>query len=134
MFKKMLAALGVGGPSVDTVLSSPDTQPGRTLQGEVNIVGGDVDVDIEYVALSLVTRGELGDDGPDGAIELTRATVSGAFTLPHSVRVGGSVGIPDHRRVRTAASRNGRGSAHRTGGGQGGRQDRPGRRSHSPAE
>ncbi len=82
MFKKMLAALGVGGPSVDTVLSSPDTQPGRTLQGEVNIVGGDVDVDIEYVALSLVTRAELGDDGPDGAIELTRATVSGAFTLP----------------------------------------------------
>ncbi|HWS35786.1 MAG TPA: sporulation protein, partial [Actinoplanes sp.] len=28
VFKRMLGALGVGGPSVDTVLSEPNTQPG----------------------------------------------------------------------------------------------------------
>lgn len=28
VFKKMLGALGIGGPSVDTVLSQPGAQPG----------------------------------------------------------------------------------------------------------
>ena len=28
VFKKLLGAFGVGGPSVDTVLSNPNTRPG----------------------------------------------------------------------------------------------------------
>ena len=32
VFKKMLAAFGVGGPSVDTVLATPVVQPGGTPQ------------------------------------------------------------------------------------------------------
>ncbi len=31
VFKKMLGAFGVGGPSVDTVLSNPSTRPGLML-------------------------------------------------------------------------------------------------------
>ena len=58
VFKKMMRAFGVGGPTVDTVLSNPNTRPGLTLDGQVNIVGGDHDVAIDHVALGLVTRVE----------------------------------------------------------------------------
>ena len=40
VFKKMLGAFGVGGPSVDTVLSNPNTRPGLVLEGQVNLRGG----------------------------------------------------------------------------------------------
>ena len=52
-FKKLLGAFGVGGPSVDT------TRPGLTLDGHVNITGGDHDVTIEHVTIGLVTRVEV---------------------------------------------------------------------------
>ncbi|MEE3920269.1 sporulation protein [Micromonospora sp. BRA006-A] len=47
VFKKMLSAFGVGGPSVDTVLTNPNTRPGLTLDGHVNLVGGDSPARIE---------------------------------------------------------------------------------------
>ncbi|GAB1692851.1 hypothetical protein KRM28CT15_46540 [Krasilnikovia sp. M28-CT-15] len=37
VFKKMLGASGVGGPTVDTVLADPNTQPGGTRTGQVNL-------------------------------------------------------------------------------------------------
>ncbi|MFG2819471.1 sporulation protein [Kitasatospora sp. NPDC048365] len=58
VFKKLLGALGVGGPSVDTVLANPVAQPGGTLQGQVNLVGGTQDVQITGITLTLVARVE----------------------------------------------------------------------------
>src|SRR5689334_13221925 len=55
----MLRAFGVGGPTVDTVLTNPNTRPGELLTGEVRIAGGDHPADIDHVALSLVTRVEF---------------------------------------------------------------------------
>jgi sporulation-control protein len=81
VFKKMMKALGVGGPSVDTVLADPHSQPGGPLTGEVRIVGGDSGTEIEHVALSLVTRVERGDGG-GATVEFHRAVVSGRFPLP----------------------------------------------------
>ena len=49
VFKKMMRAFGVGGPSVDTVLANPNTRPGLTLEGQVRIQGGDHDVTIEQI-------------------------------------------------------------------------------------
>ncbi|WP_020524327.1 sporulation protein [Catelliglobosispora koreensis] len=84
VFKKMLAALGVGGPSVDTVLASPSVQPGGKLTGQVHIKGGDRDTQIEYVSLGLVTRVEVesGDSEYSKNVEFHRIHVAGAFTLP----------------------------------------------------
>lgn len=84
VFKKMLAALGVGGPSVDTVLATPGVQPGGKLSGQVNIKGGDRDVQIEYVSVGLVTRVEVesGDQEYSKNVEFHRIHVAGAFTLP----------------------------------------------------
>lgn len=80
VFKKMLQKFGVGGPSVDTVLADPRCQPGGPLSGEVRLKGGDADVDIEHVALSLLTRVETSRNGPSQA-EFHRVLVSGAMKL-----------------------------------------------------
>ncbi|HET8684905.1 MAG TPA: sporulation protein [Micromonosporaceae bacterium] len=88
VFKKMLAALGVGGPSVETVLTNPNTRPGGYLEGQIHIVGGDHAVDVEYVALGLVTRVEVesGDSEYDTTVEFQRQRATGAFQLPAGAR------------------------------------------------
>ncbi|MEU1883322.1 sporulation protein [Streptosporangium sp. NPDC020072] len=83
IFKRMLGAFGVGGPSVDTVLATPRVQPGGTLHGEVRIKGGDFDAEIEYVSLGLVARteSEHGDGEYVGLVEFHNVSVSGPFSL-----------------------------------------------------
>jgi sporulation-control protein len=83
VFKRMMKAFGVGGPSVDTVLQNPNTRPGLALPGTVNIQGGDHAVDIDYIALSLVTKVEVEhEDGEyDSTVEFHRLKVTGAFRL-----------------------------------------------------
>jgi sporulation-control protein len=88
VFKKLLGAFGVGGPSVDTVLSNPNTRPGLTLDGQIHILGGEHDVNIEQVALGLVTRVEVesGDASYDSSVEFHRIAVAGAFALAKGER------------------------------------------------
>ncbi|MCM0673966.1 sporulation protein [Micromonospora phytophila] len=83
VFKKMLSAFGVGGPSVDTVLSNPNTRPGLTLEGQVNLLGGDAPASIEQVVVGLVTRVEIesGDSEYAGVMEFLRLPVSGPLQL-----------------------------------------------------
>ncbi len=83
VFKRMLGALGVGGPTVDTVLSHPDTHPGGVLFGQVNLTGGSHDVEIEHITLGLVTRMEVEGGEEEGAAvgEFHRVTVSGPIRL-----------------------------------------------------
>ncbi|MGN9807339.1 sporulation protein [Micromonospora sp. L32] len=83
VFKKMLSALGVGGPSVDTVLANPNTRPGLTLDGQVNLVGGDAPANIEQITVGLVTRVEIesGDTEYAGIMEFQRMAVSGPLQL-----------------------------------------------------
>lgn len=59
VFKKLLGALGVGGPGVDTVLSTPVVQPGGTMQGTVELTGGTVEADIRGITLTLVAKVEI---------------------------------------------------------------------------
>ena len=75
VFKKMMRAFGAGGPSVDTVLANPNTRPGLTIDGQVQITGGDHEVTIEHVALGLVTQTE------HGVMEFHRIPVAGTFRL-----------------------------------------------------
>jgi sporulation-control protein len=79
VFKKMMRAFGVGGPSVDTVLANPNTRPGLPLAGQVRVLGGDHDVTVERVVLGLVTRVE--HEHGDGLAEFHRVPVAGAFAL-----------------------------------------------------
>jgi sporulation-control protein len=83
VFKKLLGALGVGGPSVDTVLSNPSTYPGAPLTGHVNVTGGTQEADIEHITLGLVTRMEVESGGNDYSTvaDFFRLTVAGPTRL-----------------------------------------------------
>ncbi|WP_283133203.1 sporulation protein [Rhizohabitans arisaemae] len=85
----MLGALGVGGPSVDTVLVSPECRPGGVLAGEVRVLGGDLDVDITEVTLGLVARVEYehGEGEGSGQVEFHRVRVSEGFRLAAAERL-----------------------------------------------
>lgn len=76
VFKKLLGSLGIGGPSVDTVLSTPTVAPGGPLQGQVHLKGGGSDTDIESITL-ILTANSGGQ-----AFDVARIPVAGRFTLP----------------------------------------------------
>ncbi|WP_067964330.1 sporulation protein [Nocardiopsis trehalosi] len=82
-FKRFLAAFGVGGPKVDTVLVAPDTRPGALLEGHVELLGGDADARIDEVAVALASRVEV--EGAEGeqavGAEFARLPVSGPLVL-----------------------------------------------------
>ena len=58
-FKRMLAAFGAGGASVETVLQDSNVVPGGVVHGEVRIQGGQVDQRIEALTLGLQARVEV---------------------------------------------------------------------------
>lgn len=84
VFERVLRAFGIGGPAVDTVLTSPSTHPGGTLSGQLRIAGGDHDVVIDDIGLALVTRVEA-EDG-DALVEFHRASAASNFVLPAGAR------------------------------------------------
>ncbi|MGW2622337.1 sporulation protein [Micromonospora taraxaci] len=83
VFKRLMKAMGVGGPSVETVLANPNCRPGAQLEGRIQVVGGDHQVDIDQVSLGLVTRVEVesGDNDYDTTQEFHRQQITGAFRL-----------------------------------------------------
>ena len=83
VFRRLRQAFGVGGPQVDTVLANPNTRPGLGLDGQVNIQGGDHQVQIDYVELALVTKVEVEtqDSEYDSTVAFSRLRVTGAFQL-----------------------------------------------------
>ncbi len=84
MFKRLLSAFGVGGPSVDTVLDTPHAVPGQALTGQVRIQGGSNDAEIGEIALSLVTQVEVesGDHEFAGVSEFHRVVVQHGVRVP----------------------------------------------------
>lgn len=88
VFKRLMQAMGVGGPSVETVLTNPNCRPGGQLEGQIHVQGGDHPVDVEYVALGLVTRVEVesGDSEYSSTQEFQRQRVTGPFRLESGAR------------------------------------------------
>ncbi|MGW3334412.1 sporulation protein [Streptomyces rubiginosohelvolus] len=83
VFKKLLGALGVGGPSVDTVLQPGPALPGGPLSGEVRLRGGGSDLTVDRISLLLVARVEREgqEEEDEGTVVLERFTVGGGFRL-----------------------------------------------------
>ncbi|GLT16461.1 sporulation-control protein [Vibrio zhanjiangensis] len=64
MFGQLKASLGIGAAQVDTVLDSVSYIQGDTLQGSVNIQGGDVAQQVDAINLKLCTEVKIeGDSG-----------------------------------------------------------------------
>ncbi|MFD0420168.1 sporulation protein [Streptomyces sp. NPDC127108] len=82
-FKKLLASLGAGGASVETVLTEANVVPGGVVQGEVRIQGGNVDQQIEALSVGLQARVEVegNDQEVKQDIEFTKQRLGGAFEL-----------------------------------------------------
>ncbi|WP_436737411.1 sporulation protein [Streptomyces sp. BBFR102] len=88
VFKRLLGSLGVGGPTVDTVLdaapgSGHAAVPGGALTGRVHLKGGSSDFDISEIALELIARVEAETDGGEqhGTVAFERYVVGGGFRL-----------------------------------------------------
>jgi sporulation-control protein len=88
VFKKLMQAVGVGGPSVETILRTPDTTPGGVVTGEVTIQGGSHDSEILGVNLALKTRVEIesGDNEYTSNLEYAKLPIAGAFHLEDGAR------------------------------------------------
>ncbi|MEE1751893.1 sporulation protein [Streptomyces sp. SP18CS02] len=82
-FKKLLASLGAGGASVETVLTEANVVPGGVVQGEVRVQGGSVDQRIEALSVGLQARVEVegGDQEVKQDIEFTKVRLGGAFEV-----------------------------------------------------
>ncbi|WP_051366388.1 sporulation protein [Hamadaea tsunoensis] len=76
VFKKLLGSLGIGGPTVDTVLSQPTVTPGAPLAGQILLAGGGSDTEIESITL-IVTAEAAG-----AAYDVARIPAAGRFVLP----------------------------------------------------
>ncbi|MFI6082700.1 sporulation protein [Streptomyces sp. NPDC051217] len=88
VFKQLLGSLGVGGPTVDTVLDPGVAVPGGVLRGQVQLKGGDSDFDIEQITLELIARveAETEDAEHEGTVVFERFTVGSAFRLAEGAR------------------------------------------------
>ncbi|MQY04864.1 sporulation protein [Actinomadura macrotermitis] len=88
VFKKLMQAVGVGGPEVETVLHNPHTTPGGVVTGEITVQGGKHDSEILGVNLALKTRVEIesGDNEYKTDMEYAKLPVAGRFTLAEGAR------------------------------------------------
>ncbi|RKN05379.1 sporulation protein [Streptomyces radicis] len=98
VFKRLLNSLGVGGPSVDTVLSSGAVTPGMPLTGQVHVRGGSMDAEITHLTLHFVARVEAEHEEGEsqGQVVFHRETIGGGFRLQEGQQfsVPFSVGVP----------------------------------------
>jgi sporulation-control protein len=77
--KKVLARIGVGNATVDTVLPSETVRPGETVDAEVRITGGNVAQEIGTIRFELETRYRT-DDGYR-EIDIDRFTLAEGLTI-----------------------------------------------------
>ncbi len=96
-FKKLLASMGAGGASVETVLHDPNVVPGGVVQGEVRVQGGSVAQQIEGLSVGLQARVEVesGDNEYKQDVGFHKQRLGGAFevaagavhTVPFSLEI-----------------------------------------------
>lgn len=82
-FKRMLAGLGFGGASVETVLDDLNVFPGGVVRGQVYIEGGSVDQQVERLTVGLRVRAEVerGDAEHEQELEFARVEPGGGLHL-----------------------------------------------------
>jgi sporulation-control protein len=83
MFKKVLARLGIGAASVNTIIHTRDLYPGKNVEGVVEIKGGSVAQEINHIGLKLKSyaKKKSGDDEVNVKIQLHEERVSGKMKI-----------------------------------------------------
>lgn len=77
--KKVLASVGIGNATVDTVLPTDTVRPGETIDADVNITGGNVEQDIGAIRFELETRYRTEDGYQETDID--RFTLADGLTI-----------------------------------------------------
>jgi sporulation-control protein len=94
MFQKVLATFGSGGAKIDARLLDRTAAPGRPLRGEVLLLGGEVDQEINALAVTLLARVQV--PGADQAADKTEDLPFGTQQLVggETIRAGQQVRVP----------------------------------------
>jgi len=92
MFQKVLASFGSGGARIDARLVDRSVFPGRPLRGEVLLTGGEVDQEINSLAVTLLARVEI----PGGHEAKTEDLTFGTQQIVgrENIRAGQEVRVP----------------------------------------
>jgi sporulation-control protein len=90
MFQKVMASFGQGGATVDARILDKNVRPGGTLHGEVLLVGGQVDQEVESLAVTLLARVEEGPDGQTSDLPFQNVQLAGR----ELVRSGAQITVP----------------------------------------
>ncbi|MBW8482044.1 sporulation protein [Actinomadura parmotrematis] len=88
VFRKLMQAVGVGGPEVETILHNPNATPGGVVTGEITVRGGSHESEILGVNLALKTRVEIesGDEEYKSDMVYAKVPVAGRFQLHEGAR------------------------------------------------
>ncbi|TDV40309.1 sporulation protein [Actinophytocola oryzae] len=90
MFQKVMASFGQGGATVDARLLDRLVLPGGTLHGEVILQGGQVDQEIESLAVTLLARVEQGSEETTADLPFQNVQLAGR----ELVRAGAQIKVP----------------------------------------
>ncbi|PPK64623.1 sporulation protein [Actinokineospora auranticolor] len=88
MFSKVLASFGAGAAKVDARLLDHAVRPGGALRGEVHLIGGQVDQEVDSLGVTLLAR----VDTPEGPRDLPFQEVNLAGR--ELVRAGSRLTVP----------------------------------------
>lgn len=77
--KKVLASIGIGNATVDTVLPRDTVQPGETVDAEVHITGGNVEQEIGTIRFELETRYRTEEGYRE--VDIDRFTLAESLTI-----------------------------------------------------
>jgi sporulation-control protein len=94
MFQKVMASFGQGGATVDARILDRHVRPGGTLHGEVLLTGGQVDQEVESLAVTLLARveRETTNGSPPDVVDLPFQNVQLAGR--ELVRSGAQIKVP----------------------------------------
>ncbi|HYQ65429.1 sporulation protein [Actinophytocola sp.] len=90
MFQKVMASFGQGGATVDARLLDRNVRPGGTLHGEVILVGGQVDQEVESLGVTLLARVEEGVEGETVDLPFQSVQLAGR----EMIKAGAQVKVP----------------------------------------
>jgi len=67
--RKVLASVGIGNATVDTVLPSTTVTPGESIDAEVRVEGGEAEQEVDRIELELETRFRTEDGYAEGTVD-----------------------------------------------------------------
>ncbi|MGB3440961.1 MAG: sporulation protein [Actinophytocola sp.] len=89
MFQKVMASFGQGGATIDARILDRHVRPGGTLHGEVILVGGQIDQEVESLSVTLLARVEHGE-GETADLPFQNVQLAGK----ELVRAGAQIKVP----------------------------------------